>query len=353
MSKLPMSKLQTLQCGRALAAIGVVAFHLSATMTFARYGGVSPFLDDTRLGKLGVDFFFVLSGFIILLAHHGDLDRPGQWGYFAYRRFVRLFPVYWLYTAVYILLVKCGFGQNAHVPMGTADWLTTLTLVRFDGVETPLAPAWTLFHEIQFYAAFSLLILSRRLGMLALGLLAAVAFATCHVPAEDARSALSVYTSAYFLHFVLGMGAFLRYLQKDSGVVDVCAGVAILVVGGLTMPLPYALSNTLIATGFAFALAGAAKLEAHYGWSCPKLLRALGDASYSIYLTHVAAIGLVLKLASKSGLSAAVSPATVYFMVLGAALVLGTAAYHVVERPLLKWMQGRRWKVRPVLVSEM
>ena len=118
--------LQTLQAGRALAAISVAAFHLSITMGVERYGGVPVFQEFTQHGSRGVDFFFVLSGFIILFAHVGDIDKPRAWGEYIYRRFVRLFPIYWLYTAGFVALLALGFGTQADMPTSVADWLTSL-----------------------------------------------------------------------------------------------------------------------------------------------------------------------------------------------------------------------------------
>ena len=69
--------LRVLQAGRGLAAAGVAAFHLSMTMGVDRYGGVPVFTDFTRQGFRGVDFFFVLSGFIIFFAHFKDLGTSG------------------------------------------------------------------------------------------------------------------------------------------------------------------------------------------------------------------------------------------------------------------------------------
>ena len=68
--------LASLQAGRALAALAVVAFHLSIMMGEDRYGGVPVFGAATRYGYLGVDYFFVLSGFIIAHVHGRDIGRP-------------------------------------------------------------------------------------------------------------------------------------------------------------------------------------------------------------------------------------------------------------------------------------
>ncbi|MYM65272.1 acyltransferase family protein [Pseudoduganella sp. FT55W] len=337
--------LRTLQAGRALAAISVVAFHLSIYMLLPRYGGVSPFIDYTSRGHLGVDFFFVLSGFIILFAHERDIGKPEKWGHFAYRRFSRLFPVYWLYTGAFVFLVMMGFGQDSNVPKSLADWLTTITLVRVNASSPPLAPAWTLFHELQFYAVFSLLLLNKRLGMIAMAVLAVVAIALYHFPGEHERTALNVYTSAYSLYFLLGMAAYWRYKQRGKGVVDFAVGLALLAVG-FWVALPYSLSGIVIAAGFAALIAGLTQMEAHYKFAVPKVLGFLGDASYSIYLTHLATMGLFLKIALKTPLYTLAGPAVTFIAVLVASLAAGGAAYYFVERPLLRWLQSRSWSLR-------
>ncbi|PZR43307.1 MAG: acyltransferase, partial [Stutzerimonas stutzeri] len=136
--------LGTIQAGRGLAALAVVMFHLTIMMGDVRYGGDPVFRALTWRGDLGVDFFFVLSGFIMMFIHAGDIDRPGRWASFARARFVRLFPIYWLYTAAFCVLVALGFGRVVQLPTDAADWLSVVFLVRLTDVQPPLNVAWTL-----------------------------------------------------------------------------------------------------------------------------------------------------------------------------------------------------------------
>ena len=80
----------TLQGGRGLAALGVVLHH--AGLAAGAFAG--PFLGQSllNLGYLGVDFFFVLSGFII---YHSTADRGRSLGQYSVARFRRVYLPYW------------------------------------------------------------------------------------------------------------------------------------------------------------------------------------------------------------------------------------------------------------------
>ncbi len=69
---------QSIQAMRGLAAMSVAAHHTSLIMAESKYGGVSAFEAVTSKGWIGVNFFFVLSGFIIFLAHSKDINRPAR-----------------------------------------------------------------------------------------------------------------------------------------------------------------------------------------------------------------------------------------------------------------------------------
>lgn len=333
--------IKTFQAGRALAALAVVVFHLSIMMGLPRYGGQAIYREFTQLGNRGVDFFFVLSGFIILFAHAGDLGQPVRWGHYAQRRFIRLFPIYWLYTGVYVLALSFTGGTDASMPGTWADWLTSLTLIRFTDANPPLGVAWTLFHELAFYAAFSVLIISRRAGVLALALFMGLALAFFHFPGETGRNAFTTYTAAYNLYFVFGMGAYGLYRRGGSGGPELLIGLVLAGWALFGMPGQFQAASMLLAFGLALLLAGAVKLESS-GWlPIPAVLAFMGDASYSIYLTHVSLEGAWLKAAMKWHWHEHLGPEATFVVVLAGTVALGCLAYVMVEKPLLQALRGR------------
>ena len=294
--------LRVLQAGRGLAAAGVAAFHLSVTMGVDRYGGVPVFTEFTRQGFRGVDFFFVLSGFIIFFAHFKDLGHPAAWKEYAYRRFVRVFPIYWLYTAGLVVLLLLGFGTEAKNPRVFADWLTSWTLIRFTDAAPPIGPAWTLFHEVAFYAMFSLLIFNLRLGIIALSASGRVCaprsgnsrcrttgLPSTSIPPATTCSSCSAWARSGFIDAVDAASTNSRPESSSR----------------LRRPSPWTCHTDfrtwLSCCGFALLVAATTKMELAGYIKVPNFLNFIGNASYTIYLTHISIQGLLLKVAMASG----------------------------------------------------
>ena len=108
--------LNSLQACRAIAAIFVVLSHTSGILSLPKYLGAKPFGPAFDFGFVGVDFFFVLSGFIIMYAHARDIGQPRAFGAYMWKRFSRAYPPYWvaltLILPVFFLLPHLGIGHE-------------------------------------------------------------------------------------------------------------------------------------------------------------------------------------------------------------------------------------------------
>lgn len=295
--------LHSLQAGRAFAAVAVFLFHLSLMLKEARYGGEATFeLLTTHLNR-GVDFFFVLSGFIILYAHRKDINDPSRLTRYLRNRFLRLFPIYWVYTFGFCALLWLGFGGNTSLEGGTLYWLQTITLVRLTDASTPLEVAWTLFHEVGFYLIFATLIIRRELGLALLFAWLVLCLWNFSNPPEDGRHPLAVYTALYNVDFFFGMAACLLFTKLDF----VRAG-AMAVAGSFGLATCYYLLYTdgagqgiSLGLGLSFGLliCAMAAFETQGAFTVPRWLSYVGSASYTIYLIHVPVQGVLLKVAMK------------------------------------------------------
>ncbi|MBX3479453.1 MAG: acyltransferase [Caulobacter sp.] len=147
-------RLDWLDYSRLLAALSVVGFHyLAMGPKFGKMGPNTDFGligDIAEYGYLGVDFFFMISGFVILRSAAGrTADR------FAVGRFVRLWPTFLLCLTL-TALVMSAFG-HAPEPMRI---LANLTMVPAYVGASPLDGAyWSLAYELIFYAAVFLVLI--------------------------------------------------------------------------------------------------------------------------------------------------------------------------------------------------
>lgn len=329
-------KLQSIQAARGIAALAVVAYHLSITLAEPRYLNDAVFSRFTHRGNLGVDFFFVLSGFIIMHAHGGDVGKGlDRWKHYIRARFTRMFPIYWLYTAGICALLIVGLGTSAKAPVGLIQWLSTFSLVRLENFGTPIAPAWTLFHEVAFYAVFSVLIINRRAGLFLFSLWVALILGHFQYAPAANRTPFSTYFSAYNLDFLLGMLAqFVVRKRFKLSPIACLLGVALFGLlyatesGGLFVPLGYASSFALIIVGLASAE------TVRGGYSLP-LGALVGNASYTIYLTHQAFEGVFAKVLSHVSIPHAVIFITVFLLSVAA----GVLSYLLVEKPLMGFLK--------------
>lgn len=141
-------RLSSLELGRGIAALAVVAHHAGqASSAFTTQSHRGWFAD----GALGVDFFFVLSGFIIYHVHSRDARTANM----ARRYFgKRLRRIYVPYLPITLALIA-AYALLPGISEGNRDWsiFTSLTLLPSGGPPA-LSVAWTLVFEMTFYIVF-------------------------------------------------------------------------------------------------------------------------------------------------------------------------------------------------------
>jgi len=193
-----------------------------------------------------------------------------------------------------------------------------------------------------------------RVGIIALAVWACACIAFWQFPMAENRTPLNVYTAGYNLFFLFGMGAFWLYRRGGRGFYEFAAGVVVTVAAAITLDLPYKLSYLALVLGFALLVAGATKMELAGYIKVPNFLNYIGNASYTIYLTHISIEGLLLKVAMASGLYRTVGAHATYLIVLSATIALGCLVYALIERPIISWLQKRHKKSRrPAAASDV
>lgn len=159
-------ELRSLTSARGLAAWLVVLYHMRASLTWLPV----PAMQAADKGYLAVDFFFLLSGFVIYLSAHGALVRHGAGAIpdFLYRRFARIYPLYAVMLAGTIAFAAT-LGLTGR-DMGGYPWRELplhVAMMQNWGLTTELQwnhPAWSISAEFAAYLLFPALVLWTPIG---------------------------------------------------------------------------------------------------------------------------------------------------------------------------------------------
>jgi len=168
---------------RGLAALLVACYHFGRPEVAGPGSQAIGFF--TQFGWAGVDLFFVLSGFLIGGILLDTRDRPRFLRTFFKRRALRIFPLYFVFLAAYVLVIVPQLPGPPTDIVSRQGWLWTY-LANFDiarhgwysGVGSSANALWSLAIEEQFYlvAPFAVLLLARR-GVTTLAIACAISIA--------------------------------------------------------------------------------------------------------------------------------------------------------------------------------
>jgi exopolysaccharide production protein ExoZ len=350
-------QLNSLQLYRGLASILVVLHH--ANIILDRELKQDGLFGIFHFGWIGVDFFFVLSGFIIFYIHQSDLSQPSQFKSFVKKRCLRIYPFYWILLAIKIcgsLLIErngsfdgVNLWQFIQVVLLTPQPGTNLT--PFIGV------AWTLTYEIFFYSIFSLLILLKPklyVPLIIIWIVGIILNLVNILPLQG-YLLLDFIFNPRNLEFVFGcLVAYIvshrRYEYKQIWVyISLIMLIAAIIntgdreydVAGLSPVIAYGIP-------FAILIMGSVQVENQIALKIPSLLIYLGNASYAIYLTHGLLINTIAKVYLKAveKFSPILVPnllnSIVATIVVGMSMAIGCIVHDRIERPLMKRLNNQR-----------
>jgi exopolysaccharide production protein ExoZ len=244
------------------------------------------------MGRAGVDLFFVISGFIMVVSSQKLFGQDGAARAFLCRRVTRIVPLYWLATLTLIGLELMRHNISLDPP--TLDvWERTIAGFFFFPIDSPahepiLTVGWSLNHEMLFYLLFAATIRFRQWVALAsvCGLLVALVVLgrtgiVHHIGIQ------AVWLNGIQLEFIYGIAIGVLYLRcrpgPAIGALSLAFGVAIL------MRSNYSTANREFYLGLPAALIvlGAVCLPQVPARSqAGRLVTLLGDASYALYLLH-------------------------------------------------------------------
>jgi peptidoglycan/LPS O-acetylase OafA/YrhL len=354
---------QTIDLLRGFAALMVIVFHVIALGHWTQFPTSGP-LKLFRNGWVGVDLFFVISGFVITLAaangyaSHGTEFRRQ----FALRRFARIAPLYFLSGAVYLFCVKpemlgAPFPQLAARVLGYALFVQNLHPFLHGAIN---GPSWSVALEMQFYVVMILatpwLVRVRTIPVvISVILLAALyRFATTVIlpPGSAPISERFVFLTqlpGVAGQFAVGMALGLA-VHRGKGRLSrllrpswICFAMWALIAAFLLSVAAKAFDATqywaepwmlvawrpLLTAGFCALLAGAITFPAaNATWMAP--LRYAGTISYGLYLWHFPIlVALTTHQPHLTGIGLLVR-------VLAGTVLLAVLSWHLMEQPFVR-----------------
>jgi peptidoglycan/LPS O-acetylase OafA/YrhL len=373
------AKRHDIQALRAIAVVLVILDHMTLLQRLPGH---------PEGGFIGVDIFFVLSGFLITGGLIREASATGRISYagFYSRRARRILPMAVVVAVVAIIASYVVFwSDRAWTSLVDGFWsLLFLSNVRFavSGTDyfaqtTPsvFQHYWSLSVEEQFYVVWPLLITAgafaavkwqKKLVPILIGIMVIVGLASFTWALLDtSASPASAYFSTFNRAFEFVLGALVaisvsklselpnpvRHLMRFVGLAGIAASV-LLIVPGNGFPGPWALAPALSAAIIVAAGSGADRTTVIWPLNT-KLVGYIGDISYSLYLWHWP---VIVVLGALIPANSVVSIVVVIF----STAALSTVSYHWIEQPVLRsnWLRARaerkaRPNMRPVRAVSM
>lgn len=298
---------------------------------------------------LGVDIFFVISGFIMYFLTSDCFGQPHATLNFLTRRIRRVVPMYWLFTSLMIVAMLLFASHVTHfqiVPLHVVLSYLFFPWPRADGELFPvLALGWTLNYEMFFYLIYAMaLLFPKRIGLTLLAASFAALVAMADLMPQQMQI-LKFFGQPIIFEFLFGIvcamvlergirislpaGLFLVFAGLAGAVMMKSFGIGQYTSRAITGGLP----ATLIFLGFAL-------VKSNYEeWRFSRALSLGGDASYALYLSHPFSIIATAICLSRLPVH---SPWIDVATMMSAAFAVAVAVHFLIERRLFIVFQQRR-----------
>ncbi|MCF7809199.1 MAG: acyltransferase [Candidatus Marinimicrobia bacterium] len=346
----------SIQVLRGFAAIAIVFIHMNGIIR--QYGSSHKYLfASTEIANAGVDVFFVISG--VIMAIITARMKGGDTGALSFllRRATRIYPIYWIYLGLFVignLLIQGSI-------METSGHLTPMSVLLsaflIPNQDLPiLIIGWTLEFEIYFYLLITLLIAVKRhieIKYLYAGSIFLVLAGTFF---QADLAIWSLATDPLLIEFSMGFFIGSLYLKRPdlnpTPFLVIAAALVLLEIFGLSAAEVFDMYGTrfgrltrfglpavFIVTGFLFA-------NPFFRKYSPPILESIGNASYSLYLSHLLILSIIGKLWAILGLARYLPDLMFAVILLAGCLLWASISYQYMELPMIRLSRRllHRWQ---------
>jgi exopolysaccharide production protein ExoZ len=336
-------KLLTIQLLRGMAAIIVVMYHAHGLIVkrAAEFGAEHAFwLTENqfiKIGAIGVDVFFVLSGFIIFYTSRNSSDLM----LYIKKRTARIYPI-WFVAITFMVIISLLPGTSAVFDVKHVLYSLLLIPHYFDGRIVPFIEiGWTLNYEILFYSLFGLTLIitkTKRLELITAVIL--LLWMIAHIlPSKYAIFALL--QNPILFEFVIGGWLARLYLSGWTISKNQMLGFAIFALIWLLLffftPWLWHFKSLISRAPIAISLFIIAVFYVPFrDYKVSNMFVYLGDASYSIYLFHMFPIMVLSGVVNKISIPFLTEIPVIFSWLLVSfiSVVFGCVVYSLIEKKL-------------------
>jgi peptidoglycan/LPS O-acetylase OafA/YrhL len=357
----PARHYRALDSFRFLAALGIVLHHCAIYAGVMGWPAPVTAFDELRLC---VDFFFALSGFVLMHIHGGTIESGGDYLRFLQKRLARIYPLHALMVIAFVVLaIACAgkpMAQRIAPVLDPAAALPNLALLHAFGVSETLSldfPSWSISAEWFVYLLFpALAAFVLRAGPRA-AIVASIAFALALALTRDAlglrdwtRSTVDFGMLRAVPSFLAGMAVSViverAALVRISWTWVYVAGAALIALMLLSAPASLTIASF---PGF-IGLTALAERSGAPTFLTRAPFPALGDASYSVYLLHAFVMLLAAELLRGTGIAGLPAFFALTTATLGVTIPFALITYRFYEAPMRRWLSPRTptaYRLRP------
>jgi exopolysaccharide production protein ExoZ len=347
-------KLASIQALRGIAILLVVLRHMKVYED--RYSPDQLLPAFSVVGDAGVDLFFAVSGFVMMITTGSRFGRAGAVKDFLYKRAARIYPLYWIFSLVilplYLLRPEMVNSSRHGLPID----LPSSFLLWPQAYMPLLGQGWTLVHEMYFYAVFSLALFwaagrSSLYFAVWSALLVAAGFANFANPELLTIPVWKLVTHPLTFEFIGGVVIARLFVNgKDRFALPALAlGAVLMLAASFMNPIDadpsWRRRAVLYGIPALLVLYGTVSAERRYAFRFPRLLLYVGDISYSVYLTHILVLVSIGRIWSKFHSAGMLDNVAVLSLMMTMAVVVGSVSYRFLETPMQEFFSNIRSRV--------